>query len=300
MATVLFVLRKNVRHLLTTLARNTTVFVKFSRYNWLLWIGVAIVGSTSSCSESYRSYFGNGYRSLEHSYADMPHYDSVPKAAWQVSARYVRATGYNLSRSSDRSGDQNRAYEAFVFRGQTHRHVAWTAGLLSYYGRYRLGNRHDSVLVDHYFKNKSYFGLGSRGSVALNIPLANISFRPVGLDLIVNRELGQYPAFMQQFQGQSPLVTTLYDPWRVSIAFTSGLRAQVSDRVVLGYQAVVAIPERHYAFIYRKSGAIEEDQTTTEGVAATAFVGLDRTLVSLQFGIGPQFHLAGGVSYRFR
>ncbi len=260
---------------------------------------MVITGLMCSCSESYRSYFGNGYRSLEHSYADVPHYDSIPRGAWQVSARYIRATGYNLSWTSDRSGDRNRAYEACVFRGQAHRNVAWTAGLLSYYGRYQLGNRHDSVLVDHYFRNKSYVGLGSRGSVALNIPLTNISFRPVGVDLIINREFGQYSAFMQQLQGQSSLVTTVYDPWRASIAFTSGLRAQVSDRLVLGYQTVVAVPERHYRFIYRKSGDFEKDRATTERIAATAFVGLDRTLISLQLGIGPQFHLAGGVSYRF-
>ncbi len=261
---------------------------------------MAVAGLMSSCSESYHSYFGNGYHSLEHSYTDVPHYDSLPRETWQVSARYIRATGYNLSWISDRSGDKNRAYEAYVCRGQTHRNIAWTAGLLSYYGRYQLGNKHDSVLVDHYFRNKSYFGLGGRGSVALNIPLANVNFRPVGVDLIINRELGQYPAFMQQFQGRSSLVTTVYNPWRASIAFTSSLRAQVSDRVVLGYQTVVAVPERHYRFIYRKSGAFGEDQTTTERIAATAFVGLDRALVSLQFGIGPQFYLAGGVSYRFR
>lgn len=82
----------------------------------------------------------------------------------------------------------------------------------------------------------------------------------------------------------------------------SGLRAQVSDQVVLGYQAVFAIPDRDYRIIYRELGTSEDkDPCLIGNVTTTVFLGIDNALFELQLGAGEaQLYFAGGVSYRFK
>lgn len=266
----------------------------------LLFLLIAGMLAVSSCS-SYHSYFGNGYHSLENSYLDKPFYDSIPQGAWYASARVVRATGYNRSFSSATEGDQNRVYEAIGYRGFSYRNISWAGGLFGYYGGYRLGNQHDSVLVAHYLSRKPYYGLGGKVSVNWNIPYAAVNFRPIGVAITLNREFGQYPTFVRQLRGQFPQVTTVSDRWGINVGLTTGLRARLSENTVLGYQVVFSIPDPDYSVVYRDAGTTEEEHREIFGGVSTAvFVGIKNALLRMQVGLGKaQLYWAWSLTYCF-
>ncbi len=266
----------------------------------LFLIGAFITTLLGGCA-TYRSDFGGGYHALEGTYLDKPHYDSLPQGAWYASARAIRASGYNIGPFSPREGDRNRVYEAVVHRGHTYRNLSWAGGLFGYYGNYRLGNRHDSVLVDHFLSRKSYYGFGAKLDVAWNIPYRRVNFRPLGLALTVNRELGRYPRFVRQIDGLSPSVSTVNDPLGINVGITSGLRVAWEGGMVLGGQLLLMIPDRDYDVIYERvvDGQVQP-RGLVEGVTTTTFVGYENVLFQVQMGLGEaQLHVAYGLTYRF-
>ena len=233
---------------------------------------------------------------------DKPLHDSLPRGTWYASARTIRASGYNLNFSSNTRGDRNQAYEAMIYRGQSYRHLCWAAGILGYYGRYQLGNQHDSVLVDQYLAKRPYFGGGGKVSVAWNLPLnQEVDFRPLGMDVTLNRESGPYLTFVQQLQERFSSVTVEEDPWSVNVGITSGLRLQTAGGMILGYHALVMIPDQDYQRLYRYYDIDRKEKRSFFGGAhITMFGGLDHFLLTGQFGVGEaQLYGALGLQYRF-
>ena len=249
----------------------------------------------SSCN--YHAYFGGGYHSLESQYLDKPHFDSIPAAAWHASASATRATGYNLSFESDEEGDLNQVYEAMIYRGETYRNLAWACGVFGYYGNYRFGNQHRDVLAGAQSARKNYHGLGGKLQLAWNIPFKSVSFRPLGIDVTINREFGEYVAFTRQLGRQFSQVSVVDDPLGVNFGITTSLRYEPQPGIVAGYQVKFAIPDRDYGVIYRDG--LDERQDLFDGASGILFIGTERFLFQAEFGFSPaQFSIGGGCTYR--
>ena len=232
-----------------------------------------VIGTLLSGCGTYSSYFGSGYHSLESSYLDKPHYDSLPRSAWYASARAIRSTGYNLNFYGAAQGDANQVYEAMAHYGHTYRNISWAGEVLGYYGRYRLGTQHDSALVDHFLSRHSFYGLGGKLSVNWNIPYRKINFRPIGVEVTLNREGGPYRTFVRHLDEQFRSVTTEGAPWSINVGLTSGLRAQLPDGIVLGYQTTFLIPDRNYRKLYRYYDNDKERREVIGGASTTVLLG---------------------------
>lgn len=270
-------------------------------YSMRLLILLMAIGLLSSCG-TYSSYFGNGYHSLESSYLDKPFYDSLPQGAWYVSAKATWATGYNLNFSSSLEGDKNRMFQAIGHRGYTYRNISGAYGLFGYYGNYRIGNQHDSVLVDSYLTRRSYYGFGGKATISWNIPFQKVNFRPLGIEVTLNHEFGRYLAFVRQLNGQHNQVHTIEDPLSVNFGLTSELCIRLPNHMSFGYHMLLAIPDRDYQALYSYTNASGEKESSIFGGGSTTFfLGTNNTLFQMQVGVGEaQLFVAGSVTYRLK
>lgn len=195
--------------------------------------------------------YGSGFIGGEATYITKPVYDSNKVAKTYGGGKYYYSpTGYNRS-------DNNMQLELNAHRAHTFKYANITYGLFGYYGEYYVTdepvntflNSPPTLLPEKYLGKKNYYGGGLRFSFNLNLPSPSADFRPIGLQMIIGKEYGNFKNFRQElssdFRNSSDIViNNLFEQenvfawtWYTEAVLRKEMKTQVGYRLAWTYSS---------------------------------------------------------------
>jgi len=239
---------------------------------------ISVVAVFSGCVPL--SYFGNGYHGIESSYMSKPFYDSLPYSSINAQGSINLATGYN-------SDDHNNSFDLLVHGSHGLKYFSIAYGVFGFGGNYKVGDHHDESISHYFLTSQSYGGFGARVSANVNIPVGKVNFRPIGGELIINKEFGEYHDFLEDISGSSEHIFVAEDDLSVNFGITSEILINPKPGYDMGFRLFLGIPDKDYEGIY-SDVLSEDDQSNSSFIeifSLTGFFKFKKINFQIQLGV---------------
>jgi hypothetical protein len=231
-------------------------------------------------------YYGAATSGNNFIYQPKPVYRDSAVTATYLSQNTYLGPGYNWFR------DINVFTQLSSHRSHTFRYANLSYGTFGFVGNYSLAASRKNPVLYPLTGNKLYYGYGIRTGINLNIPTSRIDFRFIGLEMIANRESGEYTRFRRSLAADPPeRIFASPDQNLFAAAITSEICIKGPEGSFGGVKLLAGRSFFEQTLPYRSATKIPIR-------SLTAFVSNGKFTLSIQAG-GSQLGIQTGIWYQF-